>query len=68
MKDAINEKAVSVKNHIIHHRAKYASAATLVVCYKLHRVSVKQWYAFLEEKGIDPTEFLLPEHFAEMHS
>lgn len=68
MLSTIKNKAVSTKNHIVRHRAKYASAATLVVCYNIHRQSVKQWYAFLEEKGIDKMEFITPEYYAELNS
>ena len=69
MNDRIKSVATSVKGHVYRHRAKYTCAATLVVCYKLHSVTVEQWYAFLEEKGIDKSEFLLtPEDFAELNS
>lgn len=66
MKNAIKKKALLTKNHVVRHRAKYAVAATLVTCYALHRVTVEQWYEFLEEKGIDKMEFICPEYFAEM--
>jgi hypothetical protein len=68
MKNTIKEKAVSTKNHIVRHRAKYAAAATLVAGFAVHRVAVRQWYAFLEEKGIDPMEFSCPEYFEELNS
>lgn len=68
MFDNIKIKATSAKEHVIRNRAKYAAAATVVVCFSVHRVAVKQWDAFLVEKGIDPTEFYCPEYFEELQA
>lgn len=68
MKNAIKEKAVSAKNHIHRHRAKYAALATFIVMLEVQHMSAMQWTAFLEEKGIDPLEFFVPEYFEELNS
>lgn len=41
-----------VKNHIVKHRAKYASAVTAAGCYYAHKQVVEKWNDFLEEKGL----------------
>jgi hypothetical protein len=69
MKKTIKEKAISAKNHVVRHRAKYAALATLIVMLELQQISNRQWTEFLVEKGIDPLEFFVPEeYFEKLHS
>jgi len=68
MLNTVKKTAVSAKNHIHRNRGKYAAGATFVACTAMHMTAVKQWNAFLEEKGIDPTEFLCPEYFEELQN
>lgn len=68
MFNTIKIKATSAKEHVVRNRAKYAAAATLVACYSVHYIALTQWHDFLEEKGIDPTEFFCPEYFEELQA
>lgn len=49
----MNAKLSAVKNHVIRHRAKYASAATATVLagYYIRKV-VPEWTEFLVEQGV----------------
>lgn len=68
MLNPIKSKAVSVKNHVIRNRAKYATLITFLVMVEVQHMSALQWTEFLKEKGIDPLEFYNPEYFAELNS
>jgi hypothetical protein len=48
----MNEKLNSVKAHLSKHRAKYAAAATVVACYAVHRLQVKEMNNFLTEHNL----------------
>lgn len=41
-----------VKNHVVRHRAKYATVATTVVMVKLQTDAVNRFNDFLKEKGL----------------
>lgn len=45
-------KVVRTRNHIRHHRAKYASAATLTVCAYLAVKRADEWNEFLAEHDL----------------
>jgi hypothetical protein len=66
----VKSTAVSVKNHVKRNQGKYliATSALLVLAVALQQTNLKSFYAFLEEKGIDPMEFYAPEYFAELNS
>jgi hypothetical protein len=68
MLNTVKAKAVSTKNHIHRNRGKYAAGVTFIAMTKLHMIAVSQWTEFLEEKGIDPMEFLNPEYFEELQN
>lgn len=42
----------AVKNHVYRNRAKYAVAATVVVCGYLHRKQVDHMNVFLDANGL----------------
>lgn len=60
MFEKITSAPKKAKDHVAKHRAKYATVATAAVCYKVHRHTVVQFNAFLEEKGLT-AEYYLPE-------
>lgn len=68
MLNTVKTKAVSVKNHVVRHRGKYAAGATFIVMLKLQLHTAAQINQFLAEKGIDPMEYYCPEYFAELNS
>jgi hypothetical protein len=66
MWNAVKSSTVSVKNHVVRNRAKYAVAVTAVAFISLNKRAYSSWDAFLLEKGIDPMEYYNPEYFAEL--
>ena len=61
MFEKITSAPKKVKNHVVNHRAKYATAITVVVCYKTHRNVVASFNDFLEEKGLLDEYYLVGE-------
>lgn len=66
MFNKIKTGATSVKDHVTSHKAAYAASAIAITAIALQQKNVKDFYAFLEEKNIDPMEFYCPEALAEM--
>lgn len=64
----ITSKAVSVKNHVLRNKCKYAVLGTASVFMYMQYLASSQWTEFMMEKGIDPMEFFNPEYFAELNS
>ena len=61
----IKKTAVSVKNHVKSHKAAYAMGLVAAGTIALQQKNLKDFYAFLEEKGIDPEEYYCPESYEE---
>jgi hypothetical protein len=61
----IKQTAISVKNHILDHKAAYVMGAVAAGAIALHQSNRIEFYKFLEEKGIDPMEYYCPEYFHE---
>lgn len=61
----IKAAAVSTKNHIARNKFAYAMAGVAVGAIALQQMNVRDFYKFLEEKGIDPVEFYCPEMLEE---
>jgi hypothetical protein len=66
MFNKIRNGANSVKNHVKAHKGTYAASTVAIAAIALQQRNLRDFYAFLEEKGIDPLEFTCPEYFAEM--
>jgi hypothetical protein len=66
--DRIKKIAVSTKNHFATHKAAYAMGLVAVSAIALQQSNRKAFYAFLEEKDIDPMEFYCPEYYEELNS
>jgi|tagenome__1003787_1003787.scaffolds.fasta_scaffold20649555_1 hypothetical protein len=64
----IKTGATSLKDNIKSHKAAYAASAVAITAIALQQKNAKDFFEFLEEKGIDPIEFLNPEAFAEMQA
>lgn len=62
----IKARAIATKNHLKSHKAAYAASTVALAAIMLQQKNLKDFYAFLEEKGIDPMEFTCPEALAEM--
>jgi hypothetical protein len=54
-----------IKNHVSRHRVAYAASAVAIGAVALQQRNNAAFSAFLEEKGIDPTEFYCPELYQE---
>jgi hypothetical protein len=48
----LKNKLNSAKNHVIHYRARYAVATTIVVCGVLHTLQVNEVNKFLAEHNL----------------
>jgi len=68
MLNTVKSKAISTKNHIYRNRARYAAGATFIVMLRMQYLASSQWEEFMIEKGIDPMEFFVPEHFEELQN
>lgn len=68
MLTTIKQKAVSTKNHVKRNKAAYAASAVALAAIALQQKNLNDFYAFLEEKGIDKMEFTCPEYFEELNS
>lgn len=66
MFNKIKTGATSVKDHVKTHKAAYAASVVALAAIALQQKNLKDFHAFLEEKGIDPLEFTCPEALAEM--
>lgn len=63
--DKIKQIAINTKNHLKTNRYTYAASAVALAAIALQQSNRKAFYAFLESKDIDPTEFYCPEYFEE---
>lgn len=63
--NTIKKIAVSTKNHVKKHRGTYAMGTVAIAAIALQQSNRRTFYAFLEEKGIDPEEYYCPEYYAE---
>ena len=59
------ETLKKIKNHVNTHKAAYVGGALAVAAIALQQSNRKEFYGFLESKGIDPEEFYCPEAYAE---
>jgi len=66
--DRIVQTAVSFKNHVKRNKVAYLMTMVAAGAIALQQSNVKAFYAFLEEKGIDPIEFYSPEYWEELNS
>jgi hypothetical protein len=48
MRDKLN----SAKNHVIQHRAKYATVATATVAISIMYRNAREWNEFFKEQGV----------------
>lgn len=56
----------TIQNHVKRNRVSYALGTALIGMTALQQKNVTDFYAFLVEKGIDPTEFYCPELYEEL--
>lgn len=61
----IKQIAVSTKNHVARNKVAYAASTVAVMAIALQQTNRNAFYAFLEEKGIDPMEYYCPEAYEE---
>lgn len=54
-----------IKNHIKTHKFTYVASAVAIGAIALQQMNTRLFCEFLEEKGIDPLEYLCPEMFIE---
>lgn len=66
--DNIKVIALKAKNHVASHKAAYVAGTVAVAAIVLQQRNLKDFYKFLEEKGIDPMEYYCPEAFAELNA
>jgi hypothetical protein len=58
--------ASSIKNHVKRNRVAYGMTFVATAAIALQQANKNAFYAFLEEKGIDPMEFYCPEYATEL--
>jgi hypothetical protein len=68
MFESIKKKAVSAKDHVKNNKFAYSASAVAIAAIALQQRNRIAFYAFLEEKGIDPMEYYCPEYFAELQA
>lgn len=68
MKNNVKSIAIKAKNHVATHKAAYVAGAVAIAAIALQKRNVKDFYKFLEEKGLDPEEFYCPESYAEKNN
>lgn len=68
MNASVKKTLTSVKNNVKNHKAAYVFGAIAIGAIALQQSNVKSFTAFLEEKGIDPTEYFCPEYFEELQN
>lgn len=66
MFNTIKTRAIATKNHLKSNKVAYAASAVAITAIAVQQSNLSAFYAFLEEKGIDPLEFINPEAFAEI--
>lgn len=66
MFNKIKSGATTVKDNVMTHKAAYAASAVAIAAIALQQRNLKEFYAFLDAKGIDKLEFTCPEAFAEL--
>jgi hypothetical protein len=64
----MKDKIIQLKNHVYQHRVRYAIIGTAIPFLLLQHHTATQINEFLEEKGIDPMEYYLPEYFEELQA
>lgn len=65
MLSPIKSQAISIKNHVARNKVPYVLAAVALLAILLQQTNKNAFYAFLEEKGIDPMEYYAPEFYFE---
>ena len=66
----INIKTVALKtvNHVSSHKFAYAASTVAIAAILLQQKNLKEFYKFLESKGINPMEFYCPEMLEELQA
>ena len=62
----VKSAPTTVKNHVKRNRVSYALGGALIGAIWLQQRNAREFYAFLEEKGIDPLEYTCPEWYEEI--
>lgn len=65
MMNTLKSSALKAKNHVMSHKFAYAMTAVAIAAVAGNQRNIKGFTRFMEEKGIDPTEFFCPEYFEE---
>jgi hypothetical protein len=65
IKDTVKEVPGALKEHFKAHKGAYAMTAVAIAAIALQQSNRRSFYAFLEEKGIDPEEYYCPESYEE---
>lgn len=66
MKKNLKSIAIKAKNHVKNHKFAYLMTAVATAAVVGNQRNIKGFTSFLEEKGIDPTEYFCPEFYEEM--
>lgn len=67
-KESVKEKLTRVKEHVVRQKAAYIASAVAIAAIALQQSNVKAFYAFLDAKGIDRDEYLLPDFYEELNA
>lgn len=68
MKNAIKKSAIATKNHVSRNKFAYSALTVAALAIWLQQHNVREFYKFLESRGIDPMEYYCPEYFEELQN
>lgn len=64
--DKVKLNAIRFKNHVKRQKYAYIMATVATAAIALQQTNNNAFRKFLEEKGIDPTEYYCPEYYEEL--
>ena len=64
----VKDTTIRIKNHVSRNKVAYAASSVAVLAIWLQQTNIKHFTEFLEEKGINPDEYFLPEALQELNS
>jgi hypothetical protein len=63
--ETVAQKTYKIRKHVATHKAAYVAGAVAVAAIALQQRNIREFNAFLDEKGIDRDEYYCPEYYEE---
>lgn len=67
MKTRVKTALADTKNYVKTHKGAICLGVVATAAIALQQMNLKDFYKFLEAKGIDPMEYYAPEAYAELN-